>query len=50
MRKSSHGITLLGVYLVVEGLSRLLGFVIPYRAYVLGVLALSAGILLLVRR
>jgi hypothetical protein len=46
--KNSLGIKLLGVFLVVEGLRTLLGLSFNYMYVVTGVLALVAGILLLV--
>ena len=50
MSKNSLGVKLLGVYLILVGLSQLLSLTIPYGAIVLGILALVAGILLLVGR
>lgn len=50
MSKNSLGVKLLGVYLIVEGLTKLLSFTIPYATILLGILALLAGIFLLVGR
>lgn len=48
--KNSLGIKLLGIFLVLYGLIQLLGLSFVYMNVVMGVLALVAGILLLVGR
>lgn len=48
--KHSLGVKLLGIFLIVYGLVEFLGRFFPYVNVVLGVLALIAGILLLVGR
>jgi hypothetical protein len=44
------GLLLLGIYLIIIGLVGLFGLAFPYQAQVLALLALIAGILLLVGR
>jgi len=46
--KNSLGIKLLAIFLIIEGLKYLFGLEFVYMGIVLGVLALVAGILLLV--
>jgi len=41
------GMTLLGIWLIVTGVSPFLTFTIPYRGVVMAILALAAGILIL---
>lgn len=48
--RHSLGVKLLGIFLVLYGLERLLGLSFIYIGVVVGVLALIAGILLLVGR
>lgn len=48
--KNSLGIKLLGIFLILYGLIQLLGLSFVYMNVVMGVLALVAGILLLVGR
>ena len=50
MTKNSLGVKLLGVFLILYGLVQLLGLSFVYMNIVMGVLALIAGILLLVGR
>lgn len=48
--KNSLGIKLLGIFLILYGLTQLLGLSFVYMHVVMGILALVAGILLLVGR
>jgi hypothetical protein len=51
MRTSlSLGIILLAIYLIVIGLIGLLGLTFKYQSEVVGILAIAAGILLLLRK
>lgn len=50
MTKNSLGVKLLGIFLILYGLIQLLGLSFVYMNIVMGVLALIAGILLLVGR
>lgn len=50
MTKNSLGVKLLGIFLILYGLIQLLGLSFVYMNIVVGVLALIAGILLLVGR
>lgn len=50
MTKNSLGVKLLGIFLILYGLVQLLGLSFVYMNIVMGVLALIAGILLLVGR
>lgn len=48
--KNRLGVKLLGIFLILYGLERLLGLSFVYMGVVVGVLALVAGILLVVGR
>ncbi len=50
MIKHALGVKLLAVYLILVGIVLLLGLTIPYGSIIQGLLALVAGILLLVGR
>jgi uncharacterized membrane protein HdeD (DUF308 family) len=50
MSKSSLGVKLLGVFLILYGLIQILSLSFVYMNIVMGILALIAGILLLVGR
>lgn len=50
MSRNALGVKLLAVYLILVGVVLLLGLAIPYWPIIQGILALVAGILLLVGR
>jgi hypothetical protein len=46
----NYGMLLLAVYLIVVGVKMILGFSFPFDHMVLGVLAVAAGVLLIVKK
>lgn len=48
--KQSLGMTLLAVYLILDGLGRLFSLSFAYMGMLMGILALVAGVLILARR
>jgi len=48
--KQSLGMTLLAIYLVLDGLARLFSLSFAYMGLLMGILALLAGVLILARR
>ena len=50
MKKSRMGVVVLSIWLIIQGLVPLLDFHISYLNVILAILAISAGILLLVEK
>jgi hypothetical protein len=46
----NYGMLLLAIYLIVTGVKMVLGFTFPFDALVLGVLAIVAGVLLILKK
>ena len=49
-RRTNWGMTLLAIWLIIEGLIPLLGLAIPMGATILALLAVAAGVLILLGR
>lgn len=46
----NYGMLLLAIYLIVTGVKMVLGFNFPYDTMVLGVLAVAAGVLIILKK